>query len=325
MQRLSNQWRVLLCAGAILAGSAGSSFGLSLPPPGGTIDGVYYNIVYDDFVSYSNQILMAIQKKSPTLLPVSTYGAFDFATGTGGLDVILYTGAGTKDRNVGVGPGKAFTFEDPVSAPGGGKTSGGGWWGQGDQDNDPSTTKDNGLNGPVTVGQVLDYLHALNRDNNVPVFYMDMNQVAGAQALTISGEVMLIDPTTRSVVHSWSLDSAYQPGDGSYDPAFPAVTTPEIPTLIGTSGTDYGPIDHSVGSGKADFIAFAPTMDLSRYDRDLLFVTNFSMGMLSDGFEEIFLTGLIVPPSQPVPEPSTIVLLGGALAALGLYGRRSRK
>ena len=59
-----------------------------LPMPPGFIDGIQTAILYDDFWSYSNQILMAIQKENPGFLPTATYGDFSFATGTGGLDVL---------------------------------------------------------------------------------------------------------------------------------------------------------------------------------------------------------------------------------------------
>ena len=68
------------------------------------IDGLPVATQFDELVNYSAHILDAWQDYYPLILPVETYGVYDFATGTGGLDVILYTGAGTKDRNQGVGP-----------------------------------------------------------------------------------------------------------------------------------------------------------------------------------------------------------------------------
>lgn len=332
----------ILAAVLIVAGSALPSSALILPTPGGTIDGVAYSIPYDDFVSYSNQILQSIQKKSPDLLPVDVYGDYSFATGTGGLDVILYTGAGTNDRNQGVGPDGPdagnkgdYNFEDPVGAPTGSQSTAiNGFWGQDDQLNDGTIT---GVNGPVTVGQVEAYLHALNPLNNIPVFYMDMNQTGGeeaGQAFTFVGQVMLIDPANPSQpMHVWAFDNTPQPSpigigvDGNFDPASTITPVAQIPALVGTSGTDYGPIDHNLGSGSADFIAYAPTMDISLYPDNWLFVTQFNMSNLNDGFEEIFLTGTITvqPPPPPIPEPSTFLLLGAGLLGLGYCGRRRSK
>ena len=288
-----------------------------LPAPTTLIDGITTAIKYDDFWSYSNQVLRTIQDKQPQYLPVATYGDFGFATGTGGLDVILYTGSGTKDRNQGVGPDGPdagnkgdYNFQDPVSAPAGGETSLSGVWGNGTA----------AVNGPVTVGQVLNYLHALNPNNNIPVFYMDMNQVGSAANLFFSGEVNIINPLTGASVHNWAMDNTPQPGDGTYDPASMTVAAHEIGPLIGASGYNYGVVDHNLGSGKADFIAYAPTMDLSLFDPNYLFVTHFEMANLSDGFEEIFLTGNIT--TAPVPEPGTMMLLGMGMLGLAVYGKR---
>jgi hypothetical protein len=303
---------------------------LILPAPGGTIDGIPYALPYDDFWSYSNQILIAIQSERPDLLPEEIYGDYFFATGTGGLDVILYNGPGSSNQNVGpdiVGnPQGDFDFEDAVKAPTGQVTSIEGFWGQDDQLNDGTIT---GVNGPVTVGNVLDYLHALNPLNNIPVFYMDMNQTGGeevGQTFTFVGQVMLIDEL-GDVQHVWAFDNNPQAGDGDFDPDSTITPIAQIPALIGDSGTDYGSIDHNLGSGQADFIAFAPTMDLSIFNPDWLFVTQFNMTNLNDGFEEIFLTGTITAeqPPPPIPEPSTIMLLGAGLLGLGYCTRRRSK
>jgi hypothetical protein len=307
-----------------------SSFAVVLPPADLPIDGVQTAIPYDDFWSYSNQILMSIQKESPALLPTSVYGNFDFATGTGGLDIILYTGAGGAD-NQAIGPGGLFNFEDPVRSPSGSTTSIDGWWGQNDQDNDGSL--DN-VNGPVTVGQILDYLQAFDPSFNTPVFYMDMNQTGNNQPLSFYGRVTLLDPSSLDIVEEWSFDAFDQPAGppgsglavpGDFDIA-PILTIGEIPSLIGTSGTEYGPINHNLGSGKADYIAYAPTMNLSLFPRDWFFVTEFRMAALDGGFEEIFLSALAIPqPPAPIPEPSTFVLLAVGLLGLGFVGWRKSK
>jgi len=281
------------------------------PTPGDpvpTVAGIPVASVHDDFWSYSNQILMRIQKKTPALLPTSTYGNFDFATGSGGLDVLLYTGAVGQD-NIGVGPGGAFDFPDPVINQN--NPSFAGSWGLGADPTDPA-------NGAATVGQVLAYLQALTPGNTTPAFYMDMNQIGKTTTFNFVGSVTLLDPDTLAIMHTWAFDNSWQANDGVYneDAMVTPVTVVDLPD-------PYGTVNHNLGSGKADYIAFAPTMDLSKFDSDLLFVTNFYMTGLNDGYEEIFLTGLgNAPPPPPVPEPSTFALLGVGLCGLVYVVRR---
>ena len=309
--------------GAVLAAANSASAEVVVTLPGTVVDGVQVAIQYDDFLSYSNALLREIQDTSPSILPESTYGDFSFATGTGGLDLILYTGAGTNNRNQNVAGNAALDFEDPASAPAGGATSFDGWWGQNDQDNDGTA---DGVNGPVTVGNILNYLHFLNPANSIPVFYMDLNQIGSEASLLFSARVALIDPDTGALVHEWSLDTELQPGDGDFDIDSQALAAGEIPAVVGDSGAVYGPVNHNLGSGRADFIAYAPTMDLSLFDQNLLFVVEFHMDGINDGFEEIFLSGRIAvtppPPPNGVPEPGTLALLGLGLGGLAFLRRR---
>jgi len=71
-----------------------------LPDPTLLYDGIPVASHHDDFWSYSAKIADALQGAG--YLPESL-GDFQFATGTGGLDVLLYTGAGGQ-TNQGVGP-----------------------------------------------------------------------------------------------------------------------------------------------------------------------------------------------------------------------------
>lgn len=286
----------------VLAGTA-SAVTLPFPP---VVDGIPVAIQYDDFISYSNQILRTIQKKNPDVLPEAIYGDYSFSTGSGNLDVVLYTFNAAQD-NVNIGPGDAFTFQAPV--PNSNTSTFSGSWGDGEP----------AVNGPVTVGQVLAYLQAFDPDNSIPVFYMDLNQTGSEASLYFSGKVDLIDEE-GVVQHTWAMDTILQPGDGEYDLAARALAAGSIGPLVGTSGTDYGTVNHNLGSGFADFIAFAPTMDLTLFNPDWLFVTYFDMTGLNDGAEEIFMTGGIGV--SVIPEPSTIIFLGTGLLGLGVYGRR---
>lgn len=297
----------------LLAGSAFATHFVTatLPDTDASFDGVAVAQQYDEFYGYSTDLMTQLQTAG--YMPES-YGSYAFSTGTGGLDVLLYTGSGGQD-NQDVGPGGTFDFEDPVHNPNGSATEFEGWWGQDDPDNSGSP---GGHNGPVTVGQVLDYLHAFDPDNNVPVFYADINQTGGEAFMTVAINAYIADPVTLlpidSVNAAWGMDGI---NNGSYDETSPAGV--DSFSVTGDSGTIYD-VDIAKGSGHADFIFFAPTMNLSLFDRDLLFVMNGHIGSLNDGFEEFFLTGGVV--AYSVPAPGALGLLALGLAGLGLGGRR---
>lgn len=355
------------------AGQDGVTAGVYLDATGTSreallLNGIPIAFKYDDFWSYSAPTLSALQADG--FLPVATYGTFNFSTGTGGLDLKIFTGSGNVSNTPTVGS-TTFTFENAAPTPNGTgdstQSSTAESWGAGVQ-----------LNGPVTVGNLLAYLQAISPLNSVPAFYVDWNQLGGGDSILASAQFSIVDPSTMTAVHSWALDSKTQAGDGTWDQGFAgqvynygSISFQGDPTKcdevserwnpitgegcagVTANGSTYDKLEHNKGSGKPDFIFFAPTMDLSAFNPNFLFVARwnigcvdgqtfptgapsdwsgndkYTQGCLNNGFEEAFLTGMLGGPVT-VPEPAPLALLGSLGLALvgfrrlrGSKGRRS--
>ncbi len=290
---------------ALLASSASAV--TILPDPSTIIDGVPVAVPYDDFFSYAAKLLVALDPMTPLDL-----SGFNTSAGTGHLDILLYAGAGGA-KNDPVADGQ--TFEDPVDAPGGSVHTFSGLWGAG-----------LGPHGPVTVDQVAAYLHhQFGPAANVPVFTFDLVEPGSVaeRDLKLVAKFSVVDPMGPGLgddveIAAWALDST---PNHLFDPAS-FLTVPGELTVVGTSQTYT--VD-TTGSGKADFVIFSPTMDLSPYlGHGYEFHAFLSLDDIDGGPEEAFISGGIAAPGTPIiPEPSSLALV--SLGGLGFLRRRLRR
>ena len=163
----------------------------------------------------------------------------------------------------------------------------------------------------------------------------------------------IIDPSNGSIKGFWQLDSmtnnswdqdapTYNFGDIMFASADNCTPLWDPLTGKGCAGVTDSELtytgSHNKGSGKADFMAFAPDMDLSLYDPNFLWVVTVNLGCNpqgvtdgigtttqgcnTNGFEEFGFIGGVAP--NRVPEPGSLALLGLGLAAAG-FGIRRRK
>ncbi|MFP5222782.1 MAG: PEP-CTERM sorting domain-containing protein [Acidobacteriota bacterium] len=300
MQKL----KIILCTTMLLfVSNSIPSFAVPVALP----DPTQYAVRYDDFYSYSAKLLTAWG------LP-----GFDGPVGVGGLDVVLGTGAGGIDNNP-VGGG--FQFPDPMSTPSGngaGSDVFSGTWGL------------TGAFSPVTVDNLLAYLHTFGPDINIPVFNFDMSQSGGTfeeRSLNVNGVVQLLDPSDNVVAY-WAFDNiTNHVFDSTSFVLSPATITANNPAPPFQPAT----VTNNTGSGKNDFIVYAPTMDLSLYTsantgQTLRFAASFYMNGLNGSHEELFLTGSFAAPDiVATPEPGTMLLMGAGLLGATFLRRRMKK
>lgn len=274
----------------------------TLPPPTTVADGIPVAIQYDDFYSYSAGLLDELQANgylSPSL------GDFDFTTGTGLFDLLVYTGASGQVNDVADAPGSPDEIPDPLDAPAGSGVGFDGTWGDGS-----SSTE------TYTVAELLSYLNTFEPGLASPVFFFDHNQTGSSPDLYASAIVKIINPDS-SVAGEWCFDNTI---DMTCDLTDRVLSPGEI-NLVGTSGTNYD-INNNTGSGKPDFLITPIGMDLNAYNPNAIFSVEVSFRDLNNGFEELGIFGL---PVQEVPEPSALMLFGAGLLGYGAISRRRRK
>lgn len=201
----------------------------------------------------------------------------------------------------------------------------------------------------TTVGEVLQFLRSSDPDNSTPAFLFNNNQEGGDTALSLNGIVSIVNPNNpNDIIHSWSFDPI---NDGIYQDPGPIddLTSPDgindnwqLDPYLGTdpvSGFPLGNPAHNavgwvndtglfnIGQGDYDYVAVAPTMDLSLFEQqysDFLFVASFNIRQQNNGFELLGLSDdFTISSPSTVPEPGSFAVFGIALAFAG-YRRRNR-
>jgi len=263
-----------------------------LPDPDAVIDGVPVAIQFDDFFSYSIPVLDFLQPDA----------GWDASAGTGNLDVLITTrSAGQSNSGGALAPYNipdpiTNTNEDPIN----------GEWGAG------GTTETNML-----VSDLLSYLMD-QFDATIPVFTFDQNETGDSPDLFALAKVEIVDPVA-GVLAAWYLDTV---NNSLFDDA-PVLAPGEVCINPDSIAPDDVCFSNNIGSGKFDYLLFAPTMDLTPWaDLDNLFKVTWRFSDVDDGGEEVTLTGRFAP-TVVVPEPGTLALFGFALLGLLAFSRRN--
>lgn len=287
----------------------------------------YVASYHDEFLSYSIEALELIQKET-NLLPTDIYGDWSkLQAGSGTLDVgvlVKAPGGGVLNNDPPFPDAQDSNTTDPIYE----RT----WGGDTGTDTSQGPT-DPGGDPILTVEEVVQWL----APESIPVFYFDLADPQNAQDadLFFSGQVVVTDANgevgpdgtiTGNVLDVWAFDNLF---NGDYDESAAVLAPKNVPVFIPGSGcndfpalgVDYCNITNSRGSGKAEFVAYAPSMNLAQYaENGNLFWGNFTISATGAADEEIFLTKRIGP--TDVPAPAALSLLGIGLLGMGWLRRR---